>query len=400
VGEVFHKRDVLHTSHDSPRAGNAVAHRLGRAAVVRAVEAVGGHIHIGVDGGQTLGTVIRIGVVARGIPEQQAGGAGFQLVFGEQRGVPAGALHVEVLAVQLAGAQIHAAVGGVEGKAEGIEIAQVRRDAAEPRAAVILIAVGHDGRRAHKGKHTLCHRIVQVEVPALEAVMPDDAAHAPRSHFHAVKGHRHGHADEIHRVVGVVLRHFGVVVIFGAQPEQARAHVFGELVADGDARAVGVEDRGADAGEGRLDVGLEAHADLGVGPGNDPVHVAVADLDFLAVGAEGGAFGGLAPVLVADFEEHHALQGFRSDHVDLGTQTGSGTHLIVAVMLFKIAVGERYTVLPQARHLEVDRLRGGSCAKNQTGGQQKRHQSLHLPLSFGLNVLRVRETRHSLSSGG
>ena len=230
--------------------------------------------------------------------------------------------------------------------------------------------------------------------------MPDDAAHAPRSHFHAVKGHRHGHADEVHRVVGIVLRQFGVVVIFGAQPEQARAHVFGELVADGDARAVGVEDRGADAGEGRLDVGLEAHADLGVGLGNDPVHVAVADLDFLAVRAEGGAFGGLAPVLVTDFEEHHALQGFRSDHVDLGTQTGSGTHLIVAVMLFKIAVGERYTVLPQARHLEVDRLRGGSCAKNQTGGQQKRHQSLHLPLSFGLNVLRVRETRHSLSSGG
>ena len=230
--------------------------------------------------------------------------------------------------------------------------------------------------------------------------MPDDAAHAPRGHLHAVKSHRHGHADEVHRVVGVVLRHFGVVVIFGAQPEQARAHVFGELVADGDARAVGVEDRGAYAGEGRLDVGLEAHADLDVGLGNDPVHIAVADLDFLAVRAEGGAFGGLAPVLVADFEEHHTLQGFRSDHVDLGTQAGSGTHLIVAVMLFKITVGERYTVLPQARHLEVDRLRGGSCAKNQTGGQQKRHQSLHLPLSFGLNVLRVWETRHSLSSGG
>ena len=216
--------------------------------------------------------------------------------------------------------------------------------------------------------------------------MPDDAAHAPRSHFHAVKGHRHGHADEIHRVVGVVLRHFGVVVIFGAQPEQARAHVFGELVADGDARAVGVEDRGADAGEGRLDVGLEAHADLGVGPGNDPVHVAVADLDFLAVGAEGGAFGGLAPVLVADFEEHHALQGFRSDHVDLGTQTAGRPQFVIAVVFFEITVSERYTVLPQARNLEIDRLSGGGCAKNQASGENQGYNALHtfLPSVRGL----------------
>ena len=400
MGEIFHERDVLHTSHDSPRAGNAVTKRLGRAAVVRAVEAVGGHVHVGVDGGQTFGTVVRVGVVARGIPEQQAGGAGFQLVFGEERGVPAGALHVEVLVLVFAGSHIHAAVGGVEGKAERLKIGHVRGDAAVPDAAVILVGGSGYGRVAAERQHAGHGDAGHVRAAALETVLPDDAAHAPRGYLHAVKGQRHGQADEVQRVVGVVLRHFGIIVVRGAQPEQVRTHVFSELVADGDTRAVSVEDRGTDAGKVRQRILLEAHANLDVGLRDNPVHIAVTDLHFLAVRAKGRALSGLAPVLVADFEEHHALQGFRSDHVDLGTQTGSGTHLIVAVMLFKIAVGERYTVLPQARHLEVDRLRGGSCAKNQTGGQQKRHQSLHLPLSFGLNVLRVRETRHSLSSGG
>ena len=265
---------------------------------------------------------------------------------------------------------------------------------------MILVGGSGYGRVAAERQHAGHGDAGHVRAAALETVLPDDAAHAPRGYLHAVKGQRHGQADEVQRVVGVVLRHFGIIVVRGAQPEQVRTHVFSELVADGDARAVSVEDRGTDAGKVRQRILLEAHANLDVGLRDNPVHIAVTDLHFLAVRAKGRALSGLAPVLVADFEEHHALQGFRSDHVDLGTQTGSGTHIIVAVMLFKIAVGERYTVLPQARHLEVDRLRGGSCAKNQTGGQQKRHQSLHLPLSFGLNVLRVRETRHSLSSGG
>ena len=167
-------------------------------------------------------------------------------------------------------------------------------------------------------------------------------------------------------------------VIFGAQPEQARAHVFGELVADGDARAVGVEDRGADAGEGRLDVGLEAHADLGVGLGNDPVHVAVADLDFLAVGTEGGTFGGLAPVLVADFEEHHALQGFRSDHVDLGTQTLFRGEVILAGMLGKSLVTHLPRKRPVALGLDISSLRTSSSAEHEAGSKKQSHDALHL----------------------
>ena len=103
---------------------------------------------------------------------------------------------------------------------------------------------------------------------------------------------------------------------------------------------------------------------------------------------------------MADFKEHHALQGFRGDHVYLGTDTAGSPHLVVAVAFREVAVGERHTVLHQAGHLEVRRFHSGSCAKNQTGGQQKRHQSLHLPLSFGVEDTPGEGSRHSLSSGG
>ena len=180
---------------------------------------------------------------------------------------------------------------------------RVRGDAAVPDAAVILVGGSGYGRVAAERQHAGHGDAGHVRAAALEAVLSDDATHAPRGHLHAVKGQRHGQADEIQRVVGVVLRHFGIIVVRGAQPEQVRTHVFGELVADGDARAVSVEDRGTDAGKVRQRILLEAHANLGVGLRDGPVDIAVTNLDFLAVRAEGRALSGLAPVLVPDFKE-------------------------------------------------------------------------------------------------
>ena len=264
---------------------------------------------------------------------------------------------------------------------ERFKVRHVSRDAAVPCAAVILIAGGHDVRErslAGKGEHALRHGEAPIKLALpLEAVMADKGTHAPRGHLHAVEGQRHGQADEVHRVVGVMLRHVRIVVVLGAQPEQARGHVFGKLVGDVDARAVGVEDRGTDAGKVRQRIFLEAHAHLGVGLRDGPVNVAVANLDLLAVRAEGCAIGRLAPVLVADFKVHHALEGFRSDHVDLGTDTAGRPHLVVAVTFREVAVGERHTVLHQAGYFEVDRLCGGGCAEDQAGGEDQGNDALH-----------------------
>ena len=60
--------------------------------------------------------------------------------------------------------------------------------------------------------------------------------------------------------------------------------------------------------------------------------------------------------LVADFEEHHTLQGFRKRSRRSGYANGRGTIFIADYAFQNCAIGERYTVLPQARHLEVDRL--------------------------------------------
>lgn len=64
VAEVFKERDILQVGYDAERTVDAGAEDLLGAAEVRAVEAVGSHLHVGVDGGQALGTVVDVGVVA------------------------------------------------------------------------------------------------------------------------------------------------------------------------------------------------------------------------------------------------------------------------------------------------------------------------------------------------
>ena len=218
----------------------------------------------------------------------------------------------------------------------------------------------------------------------IQAVAADHADHGPRSHFHAVEGQRNGQTDEVHRVA-IRIRSIKpvsarTIIVLSAEPEEAGAHVFVELTGKGDARAVSgtaAKDRAAGDETGQAEV-LEPHTDHGVGLGDNPVNVAVTDLDHLAVGAEGSAVFGATPVLVADFEEHHALQGFGSDNVNLGTQTLPRAKGILSGVLFKTRGAQFPSKFPQALGLDVSSLRTGSGAKHKTSSEKQSHDALHV----------------------
>ena len=216
----------------------------------------------------------------------------------------------------------------------------------------------------------------------IKTVTANSTVHSPRGYLHAVEGHGHGQADKIHGVAGrMVVNTIGlIIVIFSAEPEEAGTHVFGELAGKGDTRAVSgtaAEDGvvGNEAGQAEV---LETHTDLGVGLGDHPVNVAVTNLDDLAVGTEGSSVSGLAPVLVAHFEEQDALQGFGSDDVDLGTQTLFRGEVIFAGMLGKGLVAQLPREFPQALGLDISSLRTSSSAEHEAGSKKQSHDALHV----------------------
>ena len=185
----------------------------------------------------------------------------------------------------------------------------------------------------------------------------------------------------MHSGVAVLLNAVGTrIVILSAEPEEAGAHVLGELTGKGDTSAVSssaAEDGAVGDETGQAEV-LETHTDLGVGLGDHPVNVAVTDLDDLAVGTEGSAVIGLAPVLVAHFEEQNTLQGFGSDDVDLGTQTLFRGEVILAGMLGKGLVTQLPSKRPVALGLDISSLRTSSSAEHEAGSKKQSHDALHL----------------------
>ena len=142
-------------------------------------------------------------------------------------------------------------------------------------------------------------------------------------------------------------------------------------------RAAAAEDDVRKGESGQAEV-LEAHADLGVGLGDHPVNIAVTDLDDLAVSAEGSSVSGLAPVLVAHFEEQDALQGFRSDDVDLGTQTLFRGEVIFAGILGKGLVAHLPRKRPVTLGLDISSLRTSSSAEHEAGSKKQSHDALHV----------------------
>ena len=215
-------------------------------------------------------------------------------------------------------------------------------------------AVARQGLVAHAERQQALQQFLLVTggPGVFKAVAAHKTIHGPRGHLHAVELEGQGDAREVHGVAVVVLLAVvgGAVgvVVFGAQPEEGGSDVLGELGGQGDARAVraaAAEDDVRKGESGQAEV-LEAHTDLGVRLGDDPVNIVVADLDHLAVSAEGRAVRALAPVLGPDFKIDDTLEAFRRDDVDLRTDTGGILHLVGAVVFFKITVREGHGIVP------------------------------------------------------
>ena len=218
--------------------------------------------------------------------------------------------------------------------------------------------------------------------------------HDPGGHLHAVEGQGQQHSEHVH-VVHVVLvvvlaiptAAVATVVIVGASPESGQAHVFVELVVQGDGGHVIVEDLGSIGGEGRQSQALDTHADLQVGLGHHPVDVGALQFHHAVVVSTQGATGlVLAPHLVADFEEHGTGQGFGSHGVQLQANALAGFEFVfvleagvlASLALTKVtvhAVVERHD--PLALGLEVDSVGAGSSTQHHSGSQSESHKLLH-----------------------
>ena len=387
VRQVFHKGDVLHAKRDTPRPHGAGAEDGVAGNAVTAVKAEGRAGPAGIHGRHAFGAVIRIGVVAGAVPQEQAGDAEIKLVFRDGGSQPAAALQVDGLAGRAVvsaeradGAHIHGAVVEVTGEAEGAERGHFARDADPPCVAFAAVAFkrGQIAAAGEHGEHTGAH-IVDIPLGvAAKAAAAHKAVHAPRRDLHAVKGQRQGQADEIHGVVLIVtpLAVTVGVVVFGTQPEEVRTDVFGQVAADGDPRAVAVE-HGGTGHEARHHEGLQAHADQHVGFGDGPVDVGIAHFNGSAVRAEGRAVLGMAPMRVADFKIDDTLQAFGCNHINLGAQALRRTEAVAAAVLVERIVRILKIEVPHPLGLDVGRIGGGKCGADKAGRKQKRGESLH-----------------------
>ena len=187
-----------------------------------------------------------------------------------------------------------------------------------------------------------------------------------------------------------------IVVVVGASPESGQAHVFVELVVQGDGGHVIVEDLGSVGGEGRQSQALDTHADLQVGLGHHPVDVGALQFHHAVVISTQGAAGLiLAPKLVTDFEEHGTGQGFGGHGVQLQADTLAGFEFVFVALAIRVtrvtsglalgkiavhAVVERHD--PLALGLEVDSVGAGSGTQHHSGSQSESHKLLHDIPSF------------------
>ena len=221
--------------------------------------------------------------------------------------------------------------------------------------------------------------------------------HDPGGHLHAVKGQGQQHGEHVH-VVHVVLAPLAVavairitvVIIVGTSPESGQAHVFVELVVQGDGGHVIVKDLGGIGGEGGQSEALDTHADLEVGLGHHPVDVGALQFHDRAVSAQSAAVIVLTPKLVTDFKEHGAGQGFGSHGVQLQADALHGFKFIFLVTVAletgisgglavtKVAVHAVVEIHdPLALGLEVDSVGAGGGAQHHSGSQSESHKLLH-----------------------
>ena len=224
--------------------------------------------------------------------------------------------------------------------------------------------------------------------------------HDPGGHLHAVKGQGQQHGEHVHVVHVVcplplagVRALVTVVVVVGTSPESGQAHVFVELVVQGDGGHVIVKDLGGIGGEGGQSEALDTHADLQVGLGHHPVDVGALQFHDLAVSAQSAAIAlavALTPKLVAHFEEHGAGQGFGSHGVQLQADALHGfkfIFLVTVALETGISGGLAVTEVavhavveihdPLALGLEVDSVGAGGGAQHHSGSQSESHKLLH-----------------------
>ena len=179
-----------------------------------------------------------------------------------------------------------------------------------------------------------------------------------------------------------------IVVVVRTSPESGQAHVFVELIVQGDGGHVIVEDLGSIGGEGRQSQALDTHADLQVGLGHHPVDVGALQFhNAVVISTQGAAGFILAPHLVTDFKEHGTGQGFGSHGVQLQANalagfkfvfilvTGTGLAVLVGTEVGMLTVVKRHD--PLALGLEVDSVGAGSSTQHHSGSQSESHKLLH-----------------------
>ena len=390
--QVFQEAHVLQAGTDAPGTHHGGTQDAFTGDVGVAVEGEVGEVvvAVGAHHRHALGTVAGVVVITGGVPAVQAGSTPIQLVFQQQAGQPAFAVHLLVSIGS--GTVVH-----IPGDAEGIPVGHFAGDAGPESIAVRIVPVGTLETGNHTGAGTGPGG-TELAVNIAEHAGAHGSVHDPGGHLHAVEGQGQQHGEHVH-VVHVVLVALltvplvTVVVVVRTGPESGQAHVFVELVVQGDGGHVIVEDLrsiGGEAGQGQA---LDTHADLQVGLRHHPVDVGALQFhDAVVISTQGAAGVILAPDLVADFEEHGTGQGFRSHGVQLQADTlagfefvfilvaGAGLAVLVGTEVGMLTIVERHD--PLALGLEVDSVGAGSGTQHHSGSQSESHKLLHDIPSF------------------
>ena len=399
--QIFQEAHVLQASTDAPGAHHGGAQDTFTGDVGVAVEGEVGEVvvAVGAHNRHALGTVAGIVVITGGVPAVQTGSTPIQLVFQQQAGQPAFAVHL--LVVIGGGTVVH-----IPSDAEGIPQGHFAGHASPEGIAVVgpLVAAAetgdHAGTGATPGITEGRHGPLTIYHLTVKHAGTHGGVHGPRGHLHAVEGQGQQHGKHVHIVHVIVELTISItevailvvtgVVIVGASPESGQANVFVELVVQADGGHVIVHDLGGIGGEAGQSDALDTHADLQVGLGHHPVDVGALQFHKLAVSAQGAAVVVVAPHLVTDFEEHGAGQGFGSHGVQLQANTlGSFEFVFVVAVTAVTGVGGSLAVTEVAVHavveihdplalgLEVDSVGAGSHAHHHSGSQSESHKLLH-----------------------
>ena len=385
--QVFQEAHVLQAGADAPGTGHIGAQHAFTGDVGVAVEGEVGEavVAVGAHHRHALGTVAGVAVVTGGVPAVQTGSTPIQLVFQQQAGQPAFAVHLFISVSS--GTVVH-----IPSDAEGIPVGHFAGHAGPEGIAIGIIPVGALEAGLHAGAGTT-PSIAGSRLKVVEHTGAHGGVHDPGGHLHAVEGQGQQDSEHVH-VVHVVLIVAGravilvtVVVIVGASPESGQANVFVELVVQADGGHVIVKDLGGIGGEAGQGQTLDTHADLQVGLGHHPVDVGALQFHDPAVSAQSAASAVLAPNLVTHFKEHGTGQGLGSHGVQLQADALAGFELVFVLAEARVVLGLAFTKVavhavverhdPLALGLEVDSAGAGSGTQHHGGGQSESHKLLH-----------------------